>query len=60
MAAGKELDVTSVTGDSSSDKGQIALADAAFEAVTDLYLELETAIKDSSKRTGFQQPWNTC
>ena len=42
-----------------TDKGQIALADAAFAAVTDLYLELEAAIREPSKRSGFQQPWKS-
>ena len=34
-------------------------ADAAFSAVTDLYLELEAAIRDPNKRLGFQQPWKS-
>lgn len=61
VAAGDELDVSAVTNavtdDASSSKGQIALADAAFEIVTDLYLKLEAAIRDPSKRAGFHQPW---
>ena len=60
VAAGNELDVNAVTSDAGgTDKGQIALADAAFAAVTDLYCGLEAAIRNPSQRSGFQQPWKS-
>lgn len=58
VAAGDELDVGSVTHqDAGTDEGQIALSDAAFVAVTELYQGLEAAIKDPSQRMSYQQPW---
>ena len=48
-----------MTQDAGTDKGQIALADAAFEAVTELYRGLEYAIKDPSRRVGYHQPWKS-
>ena len=36
---------------------QATLADAAWQSVTDEYLRLEAAIRDPSKRSGYQQPW---
>ena len=41
VAAGEELNVGSVTKDMGAETGQVALADAAFEAVTKLYVQLE-------------------
>ena len=44
IAAGEELNVGSVTKDMGAETGQVALADAAFEAVTKLYVELESKV----------------
>jgi len=44
VAAGEELNIESVTKDMGAETGQAALADAAFKAVTDLYVELEGKI----------------
>lgn len=57
LCAGAPLDVEAIVGPAKDKEAK--LSEAAFAAVTDLYMKIEDAIKDPSKgsASGFAQPW---
>ena len=58
LSCGEELEAqASLPKGAEGEAKQKELADAAWQKVTDLYVSLEAAIKDSSKRGSFEQPW---
>ena len=60
VSCGQELEATgSMPKGPEGDSLQKELAEKAWQQVTDLYVDLESAIRDPSRREAFSQPWKS-